>query len=316
MAIRTWLALAAIALAGCTTPSQDRVDGTAADSFKLAITIDDLPVHGPIPAGTTAFDVNRQMLDGIKATRVSGVMGFVNGHWVEQDPANAAVVDLWRKAGIPLGNHSWSHPNLNALSVEAFKQEIVRNEPILQRQDAGHEWRWFRYPFLAEGDDLAKRTEIRTFLADRGYRIAGVSMDFSDWQFNTAYARCRDANDRASLVRIEDMYLDAARDHVHHSRRLGRAIYGREIPQVLLVHVGAVSAHMMPRLIALYRSMGARFVPLAEAQADPAYAEDNDPRLAPRPQFLGRRAQARGIPIDYPEDRGPELESMCRRSAN
>lgn len=312
MIFRLSLLLAAVALAGCTAAHNSAVGAAPQGPFDVAITIDDLPVHGPIPAGSSALEINRQMVAAITAAGVPGVTGFINGHWVEKDSTNAAVLELWRKAGIPLANHTWSHPNLNALTAEAYKQEIVRNEPLLQRLSPRGEWRWFRYPFLAEGDDLAKRVEIRNFLAARGYRIAGVSMDFSDWQFNTAYARCKDAGDQPALKRIEAMYLDAARDHVIHSRKLGRAIYGREIPQVQLMHVGAVSAQMMPRLIALYRSMGARFVTLPQAQSDPAYAEDNDPRLTPRSQFIGRRAEALGIPIDHPKDRGPELESMCR----
>jgi hypothetical protein len=58
--------------------------------------------------------------------------------------------------------------------------------------------------------------------------------------------------------------------------------------------------------------MGARFVSLAEAQPDPAYAEDNDPRLPARSQFIGARAQTMGIRLPYPKDLEPELEAMCR----
>jgi hypothetical protein len=55
------------------------------------------------------------------------------------------------------------------------------------------------------------------------------------------------------------------------------------------MHVGALSARLMPRLIELYRSMGAQFISLPEAQADPAYAEDNNLRLPARSQFINAR---------------------------
>lgn len=310
MRARITAAFGALALASCTSLPRSDTPAAPSGPFKLAITIDDLPVHGGIPNGMTALDVNRQMVEAIKAADIPTI-GFVNGSWVEKDPSALPALEVWRRAGIPLANHSWSHLNFNDLTLDAYKQEIVRNEPLLDKIDPAAGKRWFRFPFLAEGNDPAKRAQIRRFLADRGYKIAGVTMDFSDWQFNSAYTRCRNANDGRAIRRIEDMYLQAAREHVYHSRRLGHAIYGREIPQVQLMHVGALSARLMPRLIDQYRSMGAQFVSLSEAQMDPAYAEDNDLRLPARSQFINARAQALGVTLNYPKDNEATLAAMC-----
>ena len=302
--------LGATMLAGCTTARETAQLPIPTGPFKLAITIDDLPVHGSAPSGMTALQVNRQMVDAIKAARIPA-MGFVNGKWIEEDPGNIAALEVWRDAGIPLSNHSWAHLDFNTQTLDAYKQQVTRNEPLLDKVDVGGGKRWFRFPYLREGEDPAKRVQIRRFLADRGYKIAGVSMDFSDWQFNYTYGRCVDSNDTKAIQRMEEMYLEAARDHVNHSRSLGQAIYGRDIPQVQLMHVGAMSARMMPRLIELYRSMGAQFVTLAEAQADPAYAEDNDLRLPARSQYIGSRAGALGIKFTHPKDNEPVLAAMC-----
>lgn len=291
-------------LAGCaTTP--------AADAPKLAITIDDLPVHGAIPAGMTAVDVNRQMIKAIQAARVPGVTVFANGHWTQSNPQTGPALQAWQDAGIPVANHTWSHKSLDAVSVDAYKEEIVRNEPVLERYSPGKDWRWFRYPFLHEGDDSTKRLEIRRFLAERNYRIASVSMDFGDWRFTAPYGRCVGLHDTAAIARMEKLYLEMVRGNIGLARTLGREIYGREIPQVLLIHVGAMSAHMMPKVIAEYRKAGFQFVSLAEAQADPAYAQDNDPRLPPRPQNLAARAAAKGISVPPVADPEPELAAMC-----
>jgi peptidoglycan/xylan/chitin deacetylase (PgdA/CDA1 family) len=303
--------IAALTLASCTSVPRVSTPATPTGPFKLAITIDDLPVHGGIPNGMSATDINRQMVEAIKAAGIP-TMGFINGQWVEKDPANLAALQVWQAAGIPLANHSWAHLNFNDVPLDAYKQEIVRNEPLLDKVDPAGGKRWFRFPFLAEGEDAAKRAQIRSFLADRGYKIAGVTMDFSDWQYNSTYTRCRNAGDQRAIRRMEDMYLQAARDHVHHSRRLSRAIYGRDIPQVQLMHVGALSARLMPRLIELYRSMGAQFISLPEAQADPAYAEDNNLRLPARSQFINARAQALGVRLNHPADNQTTLDAMCR----
>lgn len=296
--------LTAFLLSGCATVP-------AADAPKLAITIDDLPVHGPLPEGATALEVNRQMIRAITDARVQGVTVFVNGHWTETNPETGAALQAWTDAGIPAANHGWSHKSLDAVSADAFKEEITRNESVLERFSGGRDWRWFRFPFLHEGVDPAKRTEIRNFLAGRSYRIASVSMDFSDWKFTAPYVRCKAAKNEAAIAEMERLYLAAVRDNIDYSRTLGRAVYGREIPQVLLMHVGAFSAHMMPKVIAEYRKAGFRFVSLAEAQADPAYAEDNDPRLPARPQYLSARAVAKGIPLPQIADPEAALAALC-----
>jgi peptidoglycan/xylan/chitin deacetylase (PgdA/CDA1 family) len=310
MLYRLGVLISAIILAGCATQPAAVQSRMPSGPFKMAITIDDLPVHGSTPKNMTAVQVNRQMVDAITAAGIPA-MGFVNGKWIEEDPGNIAALEIWRDAGIPLANHSWAHLDFNTQTLEAYKQQVTRNEPLLEQVDRAGGKRWFRFPYLREGEDPAKRAQIRTFLADRGYKIAGVSMDFADWQFNYAYGRCADAGDTRAVHRMEEMYLQAARDHVNHSRMLGRAIYGREIPQVQLMHVGAMSARMMPRLIDLYRSMGAQFVTLAEAQSDPAYAEDNNLRLPARSQYIGSRAQALGIKFTHPRDNEAELGAMC-----
>jgi len=287
---RCWLALAA-ALAGCATPGPE-----------LAITVDDIPVHGPIPAGMTAAEINRDMVAALRD--VPGVHGFVNGAVV----SDTATLAAWDAAGIALANHGWAHRNLNQLTIEEFEAEVARNEPLLARSGSPAAWRWFRYPFVAEGDDPAHRLAARAVLARRGYRIAAVSMDFSDWKWTAPYARCHALGDAVAIAELERLYLAAAWSDLEVRRATARALFGRDIPHVLLLHVGAFSARMMPRLIRLYRAWGVRFVSLEQAQSDPAYRADMDPRLPPRPQL--NEARARGGPPRF--DPTARLEAICR----
>src|SRR3954469_18440000 len=121
---------------------------TAASPPEIAITVDDLPVHGPLPAGETRLSTAEKMIAALKGARLKGVYGFVNGGIAENSPGSDAALVAWRKAGFPLGNHTWSHPNLNDVSAAAYEAEIARDEPILQRLARGTDWRWFRYPYL------------------------------------------------------------------------------------------------------------------------------------------------------------------------
>jgi hypothetical protein len=48
------------------------------DGPEIAITIDDLPLHGPLPPGETALDVAQRTLAALQAAHVEAY-GFVNG---------------------------------------------------------------------------------------------------------------------------------------------------------------------------------------------------------------------------------------------
>ena len=302
------LGWSALALGGCATAARRQ----EAVGPQLAITMDDLPVHGALPAGETRRGVAERIVAAFRAAGVPEVYGFVNGASVGREPGTDSALAVWTAAGYPLGNHTWSHQNLNQVSAQEFEAEVVRNEATLQRFGRGRDWRWLRYPFLAEGDEPAKRDSARAVLARHGYKIAAVTMDFSDWQWNDAYARCRAGGDPQALASLERAYLDAVREGIVRSRGMSRALYGRDVPYVLLTHVSPFNARMLPRVLALYREEGFGFTTLAAAQSDSVYRHDTDPSRPAGPTSLEARARARGLSVPPRTDRAAMLAAACR----
>ena len=307
--IRTSLLFCAtFTVAGCaTTARQPESAGP-----QLAITMDDLPVHGVLPPGESRLSVARRILTAFKAAGVPEVYGFINGYQVEREPGSEAALAAWTAAGYPLGNHTWSHRNLNQASAQEFESEIVRNEESLRRFGSGELRRWLRYPYLVEGSDSAKRDSVRAALARRGYRIAAVTMDFSDWQWNDAFVRCLAPGRQSELAALEKAYLDNVREAATRSRSLSRALYGRDVPYVLLTHIGEMEARMMPGVLDVYREMGFRYTTLEAAQRDSIYRRDVDPSLPAGPPSLEARARERGLPIPPRTDRRTMLDATCR----
>ncbi len=117
--------------------------------------------------------------------------------------------------------------------------------------------------------------------------------------------------DDAAIVALETEYLEAAHDDALASQEMAKALYGTDIPQVLLTHVGAFDARMFPRLLKQYREMGFRFVTLEEAQNHPYYAEDNDPSLPGGRSSL--ESKMHGKDLKPPPKRTPklDLEALC-----
>ena len=162
------------------------VAAPAGPAPRIAFTFDDLTAHASLPQGDTRVGVGERIIAALKAGGAPAI-GFVNGVQLEREPASAPVLDKWRAAGLTLGNHGWSHANLDQLSDAQFLSELEKNEPVLKARMGAADWRWFRYPFLAEAAaDPPRRARIRRLLAERGYKVATVTMDFSDWAYNDA----------------------------------------------------------------------------------------------------------------------------------
>jgi peptidoglycan-N-acetylglucosamine deacetylase len=296
------LLLALATLSACAT--------TSAEPLELAVTVDDIPVHGDLLPGSSRVEIGRAIVAALVDAQVPAA-GFVNGAPIEQDMPSEGVLADWTAAGLQLGNHSWSHASVDETILDAYRAEIERNEPLLQRHYPNGDWRWFRYPYLHEGKDEAKRAGVRALLAERGYRIAAVTMNFDDWAFNDAWLRCAERGDTARMAKLERDFLAAGRAAARQSRRMARRLYRRDIPYVLLMHLGTIQARLFPRLLADYRTLGFRFVTLADAQRDPVYAHDNDPRLPPGPAGLEAQMEARGLEVTEPALTQAELAEIC-----
>lgn len=259
-----------------------KAEPARAPARSVAVTFDDLP--GP-PGALLAGDVaalreNTQRL--LAALRASGVpvVGFVNEGklFVEgETPVMAEqridVLRQWLEAGHELGNHTYSHRDLNTQPLEWFEQDVVRGETVTRRllAEKKRSLRYFRHPFLHVGLDLDKRRAFETFLAERGYEIAPVTVDNDEYVYAFAYADARRRGDAAMATRLADDYLRYMESVFAFIEGVSRGLLGREIPQVLLLHANALNADRFPQLAAIMKGRGYRFVTLEEALRDEAY---------------------------------------------
>jgi peptidoglycan/xylan/chitin deacetylase (PgdA/CDA1 family) len=253
-----------------------------------------------------------KIIAALRDASVPPTYGFVNGFRLREQPPDIAVLQAWHSAGNLLGNHGWSHMNLNQVSLEDFEQDVLRDETVLTSVVKDEEWRWFRYPFLAEGDTPAKRAGFRDFLRQRGYKIAVVTMSFGDYLWSEPYARCKAKGDTAAISILESSYLSAADESIAYYRSISQMLYQRDIPYVLLMHVGAFDAEMLPQLLQLYRAKGLQFVTLPEAESDEFYRSAADLTLAPDPETLEDAIEARQLPLPARTDFRTKLDSLCR----
>jgi cellulose synthase (UDP-forming) len=282
----------------------------AATGAEVAITIDDLPAHGPLPPGTDRVAVVDAVIAALKRHRVVGAVGFVNGGELSVTPDRTAVLSRWL-AAYPLGNHTLSHIDLHRSDVWAYLADVERNEEALARYAPPSTPKLFRYPYLHEGDTLDTRRAVRAALHARGYDIAPVTIDFFDWVWNDAYARCVGTGDSGAVAVLQQRFLRDADAALDWSEQSARLLIGRSIKHVLLLHLGAFDALMLDDLLTMYERRGVRFVSVAEALTDPIHSID--PGMTGRSNFLLQMLHATGRrQAQRPPHPPPEVDTMCR----
>ncbi len=278
---------------------------------KVAITFDDLPVNGKLPPGVTQAETTKNVLAILKKRHVPPVYGFINAKKLEGSADGAEALKLWAAAE-PVANHTYAHMDLEQNTPEAFEREIEQNEPALELLAKG-DWHWLRYPYLREGDTVEKRRAVRAYLQAHGYRIAQVTLDWEDYLWNTAYARCAAKNDTKSIAWLRSSYLNTASEFLDLGREQSRLIFGHEINYVLLLHLGAFSSTILPDALDLLKKKGFKVVTLEEAESDPAYESDPDVGLHDAGTLLDQWMQVKQIKYpEHAEKPYKEIESLCQ----
>ena len=288
----------------------------------IAVTFDDLPAGSVLhPDAVGMREILQPIVDSCVARRIP-VIGFVNENklYVEGKlvPARRQLLAVWLEAGLELGNHSYSHPDLHHMPTDEYLDDVARGEAVTRSLLAlrGEELGWFRHPFLHTGRSFEAKRVVERFLAKRGVAVAPVTVDNDDYLFAAAWDRAAERGDAVTQTRLEAAYVPYMVDKVAYYEAQSRALFGREIPQVLLLHANSINARRFAALADALAERGYRFVPLAEAVADPAY-DSLDEYVGPAGiSWLHRWALTRGVEKGFfrGEPETPEWVATAARS--
>ncbi len=276
-----------------------------ADGRKVAVTIDDIPGVGIPSSEKCDFEAlaayTSDLLATLTAHSVPAAGFVVEGNLCDEIPPGRLedLLEMWLEAGMELGNHTYSHPDLNRTELSLYKDDIVRGErtlrPLLDERD--QRLRWFRYPQLHAGDSSDVKAEIETFLSARGYELAPVTIDNQEYVFANLYSAAKESGDAELMGRIVDAYISHMREVFEFFEDYSVDVVGYEVAQVLLLHANALNADHLEELLEMIEGRGYEYVSLEEALSDPAY-ELTDGYVGPRGlSWLHRWALGKGMEI-------------------
>lgn len=139
----------------------------SAQTRQVAITIDDLPRGGD--GGPSSLNGIRSMtgmlLKPFHDEKIP-VIGFVNEGRHQLTPVGLrTILDIWLDAGAELGNHGYSHADINNLPLEAYTADILKGEPVTRTALAarGKSWSSSAILICTRAQHLRRRRDCKPF---------------------------------------------------------------------------------------------------------------------------------------------------------
>lgn len=278
----------------------------------VVITVDDLP--GALPGNDFAYGdlkelqkINRGIPAALKAHHAWAI-GFVNERKLQvagERDARAELLQMWLDAGLFLGNHNYAHDNFDTTPLQRYEDDLIRGDVVTEAllKPTGQSEKYFRHPYLNTGMTMELKTGFDTFLKERGYTIAPVTIEDADYVFNDALAHAVEMKDKKMAAKAKKEYLEYVDTVFDYAEKESAEMFGRQIPQILLVHDNALNLECLDALLAKLEKRGYKFVSLDVALADPAYATP-DLYVGTGILWMDRWKLALGMKLDL--SKGPE----------
>ncbi|HYG63208.1 MAG TPA: SgcJ/EcaC family oxidoreductase [Thermoanaerobaculia bacterium] len=241
----------------------------------VVITVDDLPIVSaklhPDPAERER--ITREMLLALRKHGIRAV-GLVTWDRV-QGEKDVELLRMWLEQGHELGNHSYKHLSYTRTAPAEYIADVEagRKQVAALLEPSGRTVRFFRFPFLREGDTPEKLDAMRAYLAQSGQRNLPVTLDNQDWSFEEPWVEARKKGDRQAMDRVAEQYHESLHLEIRGHEAVGDRLFGRQTPQILLLHATEVSAAQWDRLFTWLTETGHRFAGSDEVLGDPAFSE-------------------------------------------
>jgi peptidoglycan/xylan/chitin deacetylase (PgdA/CDA1 family) len=299
-----WLAATAGPFTESSEPST-----TGSPARTVVISIDDVPLGGGRWSGDdteTVQRINDGILEALVAHGSPGI-GFVTEDRVQipgQIDERVAILQSWTDAGIELGNHGYSHLAFQTTPLEQIQDDVIRGE-VITTLVTGERPRFFRFPFNQTGPTPEAKASMRAFLESRGYTVAPFTVEHADYIYSAVYSTARRTGDEDLQRRALDAYLDHLDTAFAYAEKFSVELFGREIPQIFLIHANEINAVAMDEMLEKLERRGYTFTTLGEALKDVAYATDDNYVGRWGISWFHRWRNSRGLPMRQDEPDPP-----------
>lgn len=228
----------------------------------ISITFDDAPRwSGSYLSGP---DRAKKIVDALAKFNVQAAF-FVNSKKITTNERRARV-KLYDDSGHIIANHSHSHFDFNKTSSKAYIKDFETAH--YQLKDYKNFKKWYRFPFLREGNTREKVDSFRSALSQFGYFNGYVTINNYDWYMESQFQKAIKSGDKIDMSLMKKYYVDTLYEAVEYYRAQSVKDSGREVAHVLLLHENDVAALFLPYLLLKLQTEGWKLVTPQKAFED------------------------------------------------
>ncbi|WP_196139563.1 polysaccharide deacetylase family protein [Aliikangiella sp. G2MR2-5] len=257
-------------------------------SKEIALTFDDSPrfATGYFSGSERA----KKLIRTLKQHEVQQVAFFSVSKRLDEE--GISRLKMYSDAGHIIANHTHTHSDFNQLSLEEYSQDFEQADLLLRQFDNYR--KWFRFPYLREGDTLKKRDGFRRLLKENGFRNAYITLNNYDWYMEGLFQKAIVQGEEISLDKMRDYYIDVLMQSIEHYDQLAVKHLGRSPRHVLLLHEMDISALFIGNLVDELRSNGWKIISPQDAYEDPIAQYQTSNIFKFNPGRIGEIAKDKG----------------------
>lgn len=229
---------------------------------EIAITFDDAPrfAKGYLDGQTRA----KKLIENLQQAKVPNTVFFSVSSNLNDEGKNR--IQLYASAGYNIANHTDTHPNFNQVSAKDYINDFKTADKALSKFP--NFVKWFRFPYLREGNNISKRDMMRNTLSKMKYFNAYITINNYDWymedQFQAEIAKKTNLN----FEKLKKYYVSQLMNAVEYYDKMAVTNLGRSPKHVLLLHETDLNALFIGDLISELRNKGWDIITPQEAYKD------------------------------------------------
>lgn len=257
---------------------------------EIALTFDDSPrfARGYFDGPTRA----QKLIEALKKAEVEQVAFFTNSGFMDDEGTKR--IQRYTDAGHLIANHTHDHPDFNKTSLKDYIQNFDQAHTLLK--DRPGFIKWFRFPYLREGDDLTKRDGMRGHLKKNGYLNAYITADFSDWHLEYLFQEAHKAGKNIDLEALKKLYTDNALMAAEYYDQMAIQFLKRSPKHVMLLHETDLAALFIDDMVKAFRQKGWKIITPTEAYTDELIHFEIQQALSHNPGRVSEYAFEKGHP--------------------
>ncbi len=236
---------------------------------KIAFTFDDGQINDV--GGYKLKTWNELLLGHLKKHQLKAILFSSGANKI--NPKGKYVLSSWNNAGHLIANHTFTHPNFNSknITLEAFEAELAQNDSIIRNYS--NYYKYFRFPYLKEGNTKEKVEGFRAFMKQKGYKNGYVTIDASDWYIAGRLVERLKKNPKADISGFREFYKKHLFNRATFYDSLAYQLSGRRINHVILLHHNLAAALFLDDLIQHFKTNGWEVINADKAYQDKIYEE-------------------------------------------